>query len=197
MSEPHFSIEVTTAPSVVPVTTAQIRTHVNQNHTDDDTYLDALVAAATRHVQKYTGLYLITQTLTIRYDEFPSSNGQIVLPLAPVSAINSVKYLDQTGTEQTLSATLYDEDLKSLPPRIYPAYAEVWPVAQCIQNAVRIEVVAGYGAAGSDCPASLIHAIKLLAGHWYRNREAVVDRQVYKLPSAVEALLDAERINWL
>ena len=196
MSEPHFSIEVTSAPAVNPVTTAELRTHVQQNHSDDDTYLAALCAAATKYAQKYTGLYFITQSLTIRYDRFPCNN-QIVLPLAPVATLSAVKYLDVDGTEQTLSASLYGSDLKSLPPRIYPAYSQVWPVVRGIQAAVRIEVIAGFGAAGSDCPPGIVHAIKLLGGHWFRTRESVSEGQMYEVPMAVTALLDAERINWM
>lgn len=197
MSEQHFSIEVTSAPAVNPVTTAELRTHVQQNHTDDDTYLAALCSAATKYAQKYTGLYFITQSLTVRYDRFPCNN-QIVLPLAPVATLSAVKYLDTDGTEQTLSSSLYGSDLKSLPPRIYPAYSQVWPVVRDIQAAVRIEVIAGFGAAGSDCPPGIVHAIKLLAGHWFRNRESVaIGPTTAEVPQAVEMLLDAERINWM
>ena len=199
MSERLFSIEVTSAPAVNPVTTVELRTHVQQNHTDDDTYLAALCSAATRYVEKYTGLYLITQSLTVRFDRFPSNNqrNEIVLPLAPVQTRSAVKYLDSDGTEQTLSASLYGSDLKSLPPRIYPAYSQVWPVVRDIQAAVRIEVIAGFGAAGSACPQGIVHAIKLLGGHWFRNRESVSEGQLYEVPMAVTALLDAERISWM
>lgn len=199
MREPHFSIEVTSAPAAYPVTLTELRTHVNQNHTDDDTYLTALLAAATEYAQKYTGLYFITQTLKVRLDEFPENcnRNQIVLPLAPVQSITSLKYLDTTGTEQTLSTSLYGYDLTSLPPRIYPADGQTWPVPQSIQKAITIELVAGYGAAGSSCPQNHVHAIKGLVGNWYRNRESVADRQTYKVPDFVDALLDVGRINWL
>ena len=199
MNKPHFSIEVTSAAAANPVTTAELRTHVQQNHTDDDTYLAALCAAATRYAEKYTGLYFITQSLTVRLDHFPKNcrNDEIVLPVAPVSSVAALKYLDTDGVEQTLSTSLYAYDLKSTPPRIYPAYSQVWPAIRDIEAAVRIEVVAGFGAAGSSCPQGIVHAIKLLAGHWFRNRESVSDGQLYEVPMAVTALLDSERINWM
>lgn len=197
---PHFSIDITTPAAVAVVSTANARAHVNQNHTDDDTYLDALVAAATVQAKKRTGLSLITESMTVRFDDFPRNchRNQIVLPVGPIQSVTALKYLDTAGVEQTLSASLYSADIYSIPPRIYPAYGYLWPIPQCIQNAVRIELVAGYGNAASDVPPGIVHAIKLLVGHWFRNRESVVVAEsVAKLPDAVEMLLDAERQSWL
>ena len=46
-------------------------------------------------------------------------------------------------------------------------------------------------------PAPIMHAIKLLVGHWYQNREAVsVGVAVAELPRAVKALLDPFRVHY-
>lgn len=195
MRETHFSIEVTSEAVNPVVSTAEARAHVQQNHTDDDTYLDALVKAATIQAKKITGLSLITESLTIRFDRFP---GRIVkLPAGPIQTFSSIAYLDGAGVSQTLSASLYATDLYSKIPRVFPAASQNWPGTQCMPNAVTMAVIAGYGDDGEDVPEGIRHAIKLMVGHWYRNRESVVPGQMYEMPQAVETLLFAERGWWL
>ena len=50
---------------------------------------------------------------------------------------------------------------------------------------------AGFGAASSDVPPNVIHAVKLLVGHFYENREATaaIAGAFVALPFAVDALL--------
>jgi len=45
-------------------------------------------------------------------------------------------------------------------------------------------------------PASIVHGLKLLIGHWYENREPVVasSREIREMPMAIQALMDCERI---
>jgi uncharacterized phiE125 gp8 family phage protein len=55
-------------------------------------------------------------------------------------------------------------------------------------DAVTVTYVAGYGNA-SDCPQLAQHAIRMLVGHWYENREsATVGAEVREVPMAVTRL---------
>lgn len=111
-------------------------------------------------------------------------------PLAPLQSVSSIQYRAATdGTLTTLASSGYDVDTDSKPGRITPSYGNVWPVARWQPNAVLVTFVAGYGAA-SAVPEAIKAAIKLLVGHWYENREAVVTGTIAtQLPLTVEALL--------
>jgi hypothetical protein len=71
------------------------------------------------------------------------------LDIGPVSSITSVKYLDSTGAEQTLSSAVYTLISESLPPRLVLKTGQSWPATYSADNAVRIRFVAGYGAASA------------------------------------------------
>jgi uncharacterized phiE125 gp8 family phage protein len=57
-----------------------------------------------------------------------------------------------------------------------------------------VTYVAGYGATSDTVPDAIRHAILLLVGFWFENREGVVVGTIAKeLPFAVKSLLDAYR----
>ena len=201
-----MALKLITAPAAEPISTADARTHCRVDDTTDNSYLDALVAAAREHCEMFTGRALISQTWDLYLDRFPCGDyfgdvgryrdaAAIRLPKPPAVSITSVVYYDTSGTLQTMDASLYSLDTASEPARLTPVYGSVWPATQDIPNAVKIRFVCGYGAAGSAVPASIIHAMKLLVGHWYENREQVATGTIAtNLPMAVEALLWGNRV---
>jgi uncharacterized phiE125 gp8 family phage protein len=130
-------------------------------------------------------------------DGFPSgstigeANTDIQFPVSPVIGITTFAYTDTAGDPQTLSAgTGYQLDTNRDPGRVTVPVSGSWPAVQTGKvNAVQITFTAGYGAA-SDVPDDIKHAIKLLVGHWYENREAALTGAVSKeMDFAVKALL--------
>jgi uncharacterized phiE125 gp8 family phage protein len=98
--------------------------------------------------------------------------GGVFLRMAPVSAVNSIQYLDPEGVLQTLDPSKYIVDLASEPARIYPAYGLAWPITRWQNNAIQIGFTAGYSADASLVPRRAKQAIRLLGSAWYWNREA-------------------------
>lgn len=184
-------IKLTTAPAAEPITRANVKTKLGiaSADTSSDTQIDWMIPAARRWVENRTGRALISQTWTLYLDAFPSL---IVLPLGRVSAVNSVKYTATDGTLTTLSAADYQTDLVGDYARIAPSYsANVWPVTRCnTLNAVQIEFVAGYGAAGSNVPDDIIEALYRIVGHWLNNQAAIEQgTSITRVPFAVEQML--------
>ncbi len=185
------------APAAEPILKADAKEHlrVDSAFITDDDYIDLLIAAAREHVESYTRRAVITQTWDIKWDRFPWSSGEwLELMKPPTQSVTSVSYTDTAGDSQTWSSALYDTDLVSGPKavhsRLMPAFGEVWPSTQRELNAVTIRIVAGYGDAGTDAPTALLQAMKLLIGHWYETRVAVVIETITaEVPQAVDALL--------
>lgn len=121
--------------------------------------------------------------------------GEIRLPRSPASSITTIKYYDVSGTQQTMSSTVYQTDFVSQPARVLPAYNQAWPATQWPRlNAVEITFVAGYGAAASSVSYQVIEAVKMLAAHWYENREATTeDMKQSPIWCGVEALMGSVR----
>lgn len=164
-----MALKLITAPSTYPVTLAEAKLHCRVDIADDDALITALITAATEMAEQKTGRAIVTQTLELTLDAFPEA---FELTRVPVQSITSVKYYDTTGTQQTLSNTLYAldaaEDFGFA--HISPVYAGVWPDTRDQINAVAVRYVAGYADAAS-VPQSIKNWILLMVSTMYSNRE--------------------------
>lgn len=164
-----MALKLITAPSTYPVTLAEAKLHCRVDIADDDTLITAFITAATEMAEQKTGRAIMTQTLELTLDAFPEA---FELTRVPVQSITSVKYYDTTGTQQTLSNTLYAldaaEDFGFA--HISPVYAGVWPDTRDQINAVAVRYVAGYADAAS-VPQSIKNWILLMVSTMYSNRE--------------------------
>lgn len=191
-----MSLTIVTPPAEEPVTLTEAKNHLRVDLTDDDSLISALIVAAREHAEAITRRAFITQTLKLSLDAFPANNGPIYVPMPPLQSVNSLKYFDTDGMEQTLTeGTDFLVDNESEPGRITPAPDTGWPVTQNRPNAVSVEFVAGFGDA-SKVPQGIKQAILLMVGHWYENREAVTmqGNNAGELPMAVDSLLMMHRI---
>jgi len=172
-----MALSLVTAPAVEPVSVDEAKVHLRVDTPDEDALIDDLIRAARQYVETFTRRALITQTWDDKRDGFPCGDGTIELPIAGVSSVTSISYVDTNGDSQVWSAALYQTDLPTGPKapfaRICPAYSQYYPQTRSQMNAVTVRFVAGYGAASSTVPASIKSAMKLLVGHWFQNREAV------------------------
>ncbi|MBR1193233.1 head-tail connector protein [Bradyrhizobium sp. AUGA SZCCT0160] len=168
----------------------EAKKHLRVDFDDDDEYIEALIDSAVAHIDGpagWLGRALLTQTLEWRGDEFGTCD--IRLPFPPVADLVSVKYDDDDGVEQTAPDTIYRLVGQPGAPRVTLAYDETWPTVRAQSEAVRIQYTAGYGNP-EDVPAPIKHAILLLIGHWYANREPVnIGNIVTEIPMTVRALL--------
>ena len=163
---------VTTAPTVEPVSRADMKLHLRVDYTDDDDLIDDLIAAARRHVEQRLWRSLIDQTLELTLECLPTGNKAIYLPGGPVASITTFAYVDTDGDNQTLNvSTDLQQALHSEPPYLVPAYDTVWPSTRQQIAAATITYQAGYGAAATDVPDDIIAAIKLVAGNLYEDRQ--------------------------
>lgn len=190
-----MKVELTSAPAVEPISTAEAKLFLRVDHTTDDTLIASLIKAARRSCELFQNRVYITQTWKLYLDEFPEK--EIRLPFSPVQSVSSVTYVDADGDTQTLSASTYQVDAKGVKPSIYLAPDTLtWPTTQTDKiNAVTVTFVAGYGAAGSDVPEHIRAAIQLVLGDLYQNREnTVIGNITNELPNGAKHLLWQDRL---
>lgn len=190
----YLKIKLITDVSTELVSLAELKTQLRIDVTDEDTYLPNLITAAREHCENFTGRTIGTKVLEGILDEFPDKD-YIELLDSPVQTLTSIKYTDSDGDESTWSSDYYISNLDIIPEKIYPAYGESWPsFVPYPSGAVRIRYTAGHTSA--NLPEAIHHAIMLVAGDLYENREATIEKQVYELPFSVKALLYPYRIRW-
>ncbi len=189
-----MSLTQSSAPAVEPITKAVAKDQAHVSTAADDDYIDTLIAASREQCEIEQGRSYITQTWVLRMDSFPAI---IELPKPPVQSVTSVAYIDTDGDSQTLVAdTDYQKSLNGLLPRIMPAVDKEWPtVRESTFDAVTVTYVAGYGDAGSDVPANVLLAIKMLVAHWYRLREPVTDGSIATpIPMHLARILGSRKV---
>lgn len=186
-----FRLTLKTPPTVEPLSVAEAKKHLNVTTFDDDAYITKLISLARFNAESVLRRSLITQTWNLYLDGFDS---RITLPRPPLQTVSSVKYYDTDGNEQTLSSAVYTVDTDAEPGQVYLAYDQSWPDVRAMDKAVNIEYVAGYGAAATDVPAPVSHAMLLLISHMYEHRESVNDFPLHVSPLGFESLLWPYRV---
>lgn len=171
------------------VTLAEAKKHVRaEDFTDDDAYLTSLIAVAQAHIEGpegWLGRSFGQQTWEYSIDCFPAS-GQIFLPIPPLQSVDAIEYTDVNGATQTVASFReFGTASRSGAGFVMPAYGAAWPATRDEPEAVRVSFTAGY----SSVPAQVKHAILLLVGEWYENREDAGSLKLEEIPTCASALL--------
>ena len=180
-----MGFKVIVEPTLLAISVAEAKAHCEYMDNDRDSYFEDLIRAATDFVVRELEMSIMQRTLCVSYDEFTD---EMELPYGPVSEVLAVEYVDETGVMQPLDTSAYTADLGDRSSWIVRNSASSYPVPLSAVNAVRVNYVAGV----EEMPpswASLKHAIKLMVGHFFANREAVTSGAVMEVPLHLKALV--------
>jgi hypothetical protein len=224
-----YLLAVTVPPEVEPVTLDEAKNHLrlDLDFTDEDDDITAMITVARKEAEDHTSRCLIAQTLIMYLDGFPAGTrpwhsghhvypgsisleaylihgarrtGVIQIPKAPLTSVDFIKYVDTTGTQQTLDPSLYQVDPQADDElvRILPAYGQVWPATRVQPNAVSVQFKAGFEDA-AHVPARFKLAMKQMLASWYENREGIVlgtQNTPFVIPNSAKLLLMNDRLNF-
>ena len=175
------------------ITTAQAKEHLRITHSDEDTYIAAIVLAASEWCEEFQNKVYVQREVIDYLDAFPT---EIRPRKSPLISVDTVKYYDTDGVLQTLAAATYDVGTYKEPGRIALAYNQSWPSIRTMINAVVVTYQAGW-VARANIPEEIKHAVKLMVGHLYENREAASQVTISSIPLGVKTLLSMKRsITW-
>ena len=193
MERTPYAFEIVTGPTVEPISLDEAKSQCRVVGTDDDMDLTWLIQVARETVEANSERAFMTQTRRVWFDQFPNAGTMAMrslnpfpahpwmyggamqsleIPIKPISSITSIQYYDQTGTWVTWDPSRYVVDLVNCPARIVPAFGLIWPICRVQINSVQVLFQCG-ASSPSAVPAMARHAMRLLIGHWYENREAV------------------------
>lgn len=212
-----YSLSLITPPAVEPVSLTAVKQFctIDPSFTDDDQLLQGFISAARAEAENYASRAFFNQQWRLSLDRFPMYWGQntiknisdsyfpyqyffdgltIRLPKPKCVSVDSITYVDESGTQRTLYPSSYFVDLDSEPARIIPYPGSFWPtISAFIPGSVKITFTCGSYGDGIEvntCPGTVVTAISLLAAHFYGNREGTTD-----IPDAFYRLLDGERFE--
>lgn len=167
------------------------KTHLRVTEDDEDDLIASLAAAACASIAENVGRVLTEEQWAV---SVAAVDGDLVLPLAPVRSVDAITYFDPDDTEQTVSVGdfyLFADDERAI---LRPKAGKAWPATIAREDAITVTFTVGM----ETVPPGLLAAAKLLLGHWYASREAVVTGQAaQEIPLGVQLLCDQERRNWV
>lgn len=188
----RYSLTRTTDPDPL-VVIKELKEHARITTDAEDGLLETLISAAQDALETELGIALVTQTLVLRLDRFPT--WEIRLPRPPLQSVTSIQYIDADGVTQTLGASTYTVDIYGEVGRVVPAYGLSWPGTRDVPAAVSITYEAG--AQDVELVAPKLRAAWLrLATTYYENREVFVLGTIKTPLGLDDRLLANHRCLW-
>lgn len=193
-----MSLVMTSGPGLEPITLAEAKAHLRVDGSAEDALIQSLIVTSRLHVEAALGLALVTQSWAWFLDRWPRQTAtmsarpvtRVALPLRPVQAIGHVKLWHSDGTSLPLPPGSFHLDGLSTPARIVWLPGTPPGTPERPAGGIEIAFTAGFGAAASDVPPTIRHALKLLVAHWYEHREPVeIGSGVNAVPPMVSELL--------
>ena len=183
-------LEKVTSAATTPVTLAEAKRHLRVTTDDDDQLIRDYLRAATEYCEdQVPGARSFSQaTWDWKIHTFPDTTFQI--PRPPLQSVSHIKYFataSSTGLT-TLSSTSYIVNTPTSLPGLVELHPNdgAWPTVADRADAIHIRFISGY----SNVPEQAKQAIKMIVGHYYNNREAVITGTISKeIEHGVRALL--------
>lgn len=218
-----YSNKRTTDPIIEPVTTDQLDVYLRGDGVlalEEGDLLRALISSAREYVEEVTHRALISQSYTLVMDSWPSvrntdlgwwdgvregsisagAQRHVELPIGPLISVASVVTYSDDNTSTVFDASNYFLDTNATPGQVILNTGAVWPLSTRSRNGVEITYVAGYGDTPLDVPSPLRQAVKMIAAHWYENREFVKtqsDQNQAAAPLHAQSILNRYRVRRL
>ncbi len=170
-----MSLVIVTKPTAIALTLAEAKDHleVPTADTDDDTLITRIIQSVTEMAQTRTNRQLMPATYRYRIARFSRI---IRLPLPPLIGVDSVKYYDDDGNEQTVDAASYRVDTDSEPGRIELLPGYCWPTPRTTEKPIAIQFQCGYADSGQspavpndNVPEGIKSWMQLQAGNLYEH----------------------------
>jgi uncharacterized phiE125 gp8 family phage protein len=137
---------------------------------------------------------LLTQTREVALDEWPVER-EIELPFAPIQSVISVKYITPQGAAVVVAPENVVLNAVCEPGKLVLQRGASWPSAElAATGGVRVQYVCGWDAA-DKIPPALVHAVRIMCGHLYENREvAITGTIITQVPEGINALIEPFRL---
>lgn len=174
---------------------AEARLHLRIDHEDDDASLKLYLQAATDMLDGPEGR-LGRAILTQRWEQRQrgASFDRVHLMLGTDCKLVSLSYIDRDDEPRDLVVGAYR--LIDLGDQAYiePRAGFSWP-RDMADRPDALRVVFDVGQAPEEVSETILQAIRLIAGHWYEQREATAVVEMKEIPIGAETLINIAKIH--
>ncbi|CAM5426940.1 Phage gp6-like head-tail connector protein OS=Afipia felis OX=1035 GN=NCTC12722_02678 PE=4 SV=1 [Afipia felis] len=180
-----------TQPEAEPISVSDAKAYLRVETDDDDVLIASLIAAARSHVEALGRCVLLTQSWRLVLDGWPP-DGRIRPKLGPLSAVAAARVYDEAGAAHPIGQENFVLDAAQ---GVIALRGCALPQPGRTAAGIEIDIVAGFGDAGSDVPPALMQALRMLIAHWYDNRGMIaIGASIAVMPPSVNALIASHRV---
>lgn len=166
---PNMNWKVTTAPTVEPITLAELKTFAHIDGDLHDTVLTNIIAATRQLTEDYLGRALIEQSITLTMDFWPKTC--LELPKPPLLSITSVATLDESDVATTFSSGNYYAITNDVCGKLVIKNGSSYPTnGTRFYGGYRVIYKAGYGSTALYVPQGIKEGMKTWAAMIYDGR---------------------------
>ena len=175
-----------TPPVAEPLTLAELKAHLRLDGTGEDELLASLGRIAREHLERVSGLALVSQAWRLYLDDWPPS-GVLEIARGPVVSVDAIRAFDELGEESEVTLAGHVLDGARRPARLW---LRERPASRQAVNGMEVDFTAGFGESGADVPDTLKRAMLLHVAHMYEFRGAVpIEMQPAGMPDGYDRLL--------
>jgi uncharacterized phiE125 gp8 family phage protein len=186
-----MSLQITTPPTVEPVTLDEVKKRLRLTTTADDADITGHITTAREYAESVTSWSLAAKSYRDTRDRFPHPYEPIKLLRPPLVSVESVQYLDDSYAWATWDPTEYWVALDNVPALIVPKRGLIYPHPAEVPGCVRINFTVG---ASTYTPH--LEGIRQLAVHIYEHPEAVTSEGLKEIPLAISSFFNVKKVHY-
>jgi uncharacterized phiE125 gp8 family phage protein len=142
-----MALKLHTAATGQVVTTAEAKVQLRVTHSAEDALIAGMIGAATEQAEHLMGRALLPQKWQLTLDAFAPV---LELQRPPVTAVDTVKYVDASGVLVTMDPAAYLlAKASDYTATLHPAHGTSWPTARSQPEAVQVVFSCGYADAAA------------------------------------------------
>lgn len=185
-----MALKHVSGPAVEPVTLDEMKLYLKQDEDADDALINDCIVEARTQSENATERSWVLTTWDFACDAFPSHGAPFEVPRPPLLSVVSLKYIDTSGVEQTLTeGDDYVVDTFKEPGLVSPAFGTLWPSSRRQSSAVVLRFTAGYGVDATFIPRDLVRLVRMIVADAYELREAKVIGTIVAENNAVKRII--------
>jgi len=147
-----MSMEEISPPAALAVSLvdAKDQLRIERDDTAFDSQLAIWIAGITAEAEHETNRKFVNRPMRVTLDRFDDA----IRLAAPTFSVESVRFVDTAGIEQTLNPIDYYTDKVTKPGYVVPASGRAWPATAARLNVVMVDFTAGHGPSETTTPAA-------------------------------------------
>lgn len=167
----------------LPLELSFIKDHLRVTGDDEDGLIKLYANSAVDLIYKHTWHLLRREEFTFYLDDWE----ELLIPISPIISVDSVKYYDSDGVQQTLATSDWYADVQECPGKVF--FDNTPNLEDDRYNAIEVTVTAGY-LNKTATPDGVLNLFLILLTDLYENRQSIDRSNSYEVSGHISNMMN-------